>query len=383
MTNAELAILSLLVERPRHGYEIEKTIESRGMREWTEIGFSSIYYLLLKLQKAGLIRCTKEAKKTAARQRKVYAITPAGRAACAEFAIGMLEQPVPTFPPILLGLVNLPLLPAQKVQRALHQRRLLLHQRIAEIERKQESQAPLPSYVNAIFTYSLTLLQAELGWLNATITEMENQMNQIEKIDLRKELKHLYAPPVKKFSMVEVPPLRYLMVDGRGNPNTSEAYQNAVEALYSVSYTLKFMSKSQLGKDYVVLPLEGLWWADDMSSFTSRDKDKWHWTMMIMQPEWIAPEMIAQAIQTARSKKSLPGLSLVRHEMLTEGFCVQIMHIGSYDEEAPVLKQLHDEYMPQHGLTFHGKHHEIYLGDPRKTAPEKLKTVLRQPVKKI
>lgn len=203
----------------------------------------------------------------------------------------------------------------------------------------------------------------------------------MEKIDLRKALKQLYRPSAKEFAMVDVPPMRYLMIDGYGNPNTSEDYQNAIQALYSVSYTLKFTSKKELGKDYVVLPLEGLWWADDMSAFTSGNKDQWHWTMMIMQPEWITSAMIATAIDTVRAKKPIPGLSLLRHELLTEGRAVQIMHVGSYDQEAPVLARLHHEYLPQHKLTFNGKHHEIYVGDPRKTAPDKLNTVLRQPVK--
>ncbi len=203
----------------------------------------------------------------------------------------------------------------------------------------------------------------------------------MEKKDFRKELKHLYDPSAKDFSIVDVPPVRYLMIDGSGNPNVSKGYREAIEALYAVSYALKFASKKELGKDYVVPPLEGLWWADDMSLFANGTKDKWRWTMMIMQPEWITPTMIAKAIETVRVKKPIPGLSLLREEVLKEGRSVQIMQIGSYDDEAPVLARLHNEYLPQNGLVFNGKHHEIYIGDPRKTAPGKLKTVLRQPVK--
>ena len=202
------------------------------------------------------------------------------------------------------------------------------------------------------------------------------------KTDFRKELKHLYDPSAKDFSIVDVPPMRYLMSDGSGNPNVSKEYKDAVEALFAVSYTLKFASKKELGKDYTVLPLEGLWWADDMSLFAKGSKDKWQWTMMIMQPEWITPAMITRAIATVGVKKPGPGLSRLREEVLKEGRSVQIMHIGSYDDEAPVLARLHNEYLPQNGLAFNGKHHEIYLSDPRKTAPSKLKTVLRQPVKR-
>lgn len=178
-----------------------------------------------------------------------------------------------------------------------------------------------------------------------------------------------------------MPSMHYLMVDGSGNPNTAPEYRDAVEALYSVSYPLKFASKNELGRDYVVPPLEGLWWATDMAAFTLGRKDDWLWTMMIMVPDWIPLEMIERLMDVARSKKSLPGLARIRAETVTEGHSVQIMHIGSYADEAPVLAELHNEYMPQHRLGFNGKHHEIYISDPRKTAPEKLKTILRQPVK--
>lgn len=203
----------------------------------------------------------------------------------------------------------------------------------------------------------------------------------MEKIDFKKELQHLYNPSSRDFSLVEVPEMQFLMVDGHGDPNTAQAYQDAVEVLYAVAYKLKFMSKKQVGKDYVVPPLEGLWWADDMETFTVRlDKSAWGWTMMIMQPDWITPEMFTQAVAEVQKSKDLPALSKVRLERYAEGLAVQILHIGSYDDEAPTLARLHQEFIPQNGYVEAGKHHEIYLGDPRKTAPEKLKTVLRQPV---
>lgn len=202
----------------------------------------------------------------------------------------------------------------------------------------------------------------------------------MSKIDFKKELKHLYNPPAQ-FTIVDVPPMQYLMIDGAGNPNTAPAYTEAVEALYSVAYKLKFLSKSELNKDYTVPPLEGLWWAEDMNSFTAKlDKDAWLWTMMIMTPDWITAEMFAQATAAAQKAKNLT--TLPRLETYHEGLCVQIMHTGSYDDEAPTLHKLHTEFMPQNGYAFNGKHHEIYLSDPRKVAPDKLKTILRQPVKK-
>jgi hypothetical protein len=242
--------------------------------------------------------------------------------------------------------------------------------------RAQGSKGP-NRFVELIFDYNISLLQAERTWLLNAITRMQT----MDKVDLKKKYKTLYSPSAKDFSLVDVPRLNYLMVDGEGNPNIAESYKQAVEALYAVSYAIKFASKKQLGRDYGVMPLEGLWTADDPSAFTRRAKDKWKWTMMIMQPDWIAQEMVDEAIQAVRAKKNPAALDLLRFESYEEGRSVQIMHIGSYDDETPTLARLHDEFMPEHELAFNGPHHEIYIGDPRKAAPSKLKTVLRQPVK--
>jgi len=204
----------------------------------------------------------------------------------------------------------------------------------------------------------------------------------MEKIDFKKTMKALFQPPAGKFSLVEVPRMRFLKVDGKGDPNTAPDYARAVEWLYSVSYPVKFASKKDLGKDYTVPPLEGLWWAEDMSAFVAGDRSNWLWTMMIMQPDWITQEMIDAGIAKAAGKLGDPPASL-RLEDYDEGLSVQIMHIGPYSAEAPTIARMHDEFIPQNGLAPTGRHHEIYLGDPRKTAPEKLKTVLRQPVKRL
>lgn len=202
----------------------------------------------------------------------------------------------------------------------------------------------------------------------------------MSKIDFKKELKDLYSPP-RKFVVVDVPGMQFLMVDGHGDPNVALEYQQALEALYAVAYKIKFLSKKQLGKDYVVPPLEGLWWAEDMETFTSaRDKSQWDWTMMIMTPEWINGEVFAEALESVRKGKNPAALPKVRLERYHEGLSVQIMHIGSYDEEGPTILEMHKEFLPQNAYRENGKHHEIYLGDPRRVAPEKLKTVLRQPV---
>jgi len=203
------------------------------------------------------------------------------------------------------------------------------------------------------------------------------------KIDFKKELKHLYGPSAKKFEVVDVPPMNFLMIDGHGDPNTAQEYKDAVEALYAVAYALKFMSKKEKGVDYGVPPLEGLWWVENMEEFTTEDKSAWDWTMMIMQPEWITQEMVEEAVKQVEKKKNLPALSKLRLETYHEGLAVQILHIGSYDDEAPTIAKMHHEFMPENGYEPAGKHHEIYLSDPRKVAPEKLKTVLRQPARKI
>jgi hypothetical protein len=202
------------------------------------------------------------------------------------------------------------------------------------------------------------------------------------KTDFKKTLKHLYSPP-RKFTVVEVPEMQFTMIDGHGDPNTAQEYKDAVEALYAVAYKIKFASKRDLDQDYVVPPLEGLWWAEDMTTFLSRDKSAWDWTMMIMQPDWITQQMVEQAVQQVAKSKELPALGKLWLETYHEGLAVQIMHLGSYDDEGPTLAQLHSEFLPQNGLIEAGKHHEIYVSDPRRTAPEKLKTVLRQPVRRI
>jgi hypothetical protein len=205
----------------------------------------------------------------------------------------------------------------------------------------------------------------------------------MSKIDFKKEWKELYRPSKKKFSLVEVPTLQFLMVDGHGDPNTAPEYTEAVEALYAVAYKIKFLSKKE-GKDYVVPPLEGLWWAEDMTVFRSaRDKSQWDWTMMIMTPEWVSEETYHAALEEVARKKNPPGLNKMRLEEYCEGLSVQILHLGSYEAEGPVLARMHDHFIPENGFKMNGKHHEIYLSDPRRTEPEKLKTILRQSVKKI
>lgn len=206
-----------------------------------------------------------------------------------------------------------------------------------------------------------------------------------EKVDFKKSLDG-YRAKRGEFRLLDVPEQRYLAVDGHGDPNVSPEYAAALAALYPVAYKLKFASKRELGRDYVVPPLEGLWWADDMAAFTAaRDKSRWSWTMLLLVPEWLGEEAVAAAVaaagETAGSQAAPARLGDVELRTLAEGRCAQTLHVGSYDDEAAVLARMHDEFMPAEGLAFAGTHHEIYLSDPRRVAPEKLRTILRQPVR--
>jgi hypothetical protein len=203
----------------------------------------------------------------------------------------------------------------------------------------------------------------------------------MDKYDVKKAHRDLYSASAADFAVVEVPELQYLALDGRGDPNTSKAFEEAVGALYGMSYTLKFTSKNTLGRDFVVAPLEGLWRAEDQHAFAEMRKESWEWTLLVNQPEWITEAMVADAAAAAAEKHPNPALDQVRLLALTEGTCVQILHVGSYESESATLERMHREFMLERGLVFNGDHHEIYLSDPRRTAEANLKTILRQPVR--
>lgn len=201
----------------------------------------------------------------------------------------------------------------------------------------------------------------------------------MEKLDLKKQLKHLYGPSAKEVVGLDVPKLNFLMIDGEGDPNNSKEYSEAIEALYLVSYALKFMvKKGGMDIDYGVMPLEGLWWADDMKNFSVADKSTWKWTMMMMQPEFVSREMFEEAISAVEKKKNPAALPLMRFEGFDEGKCAQILHIGPFSEEGPTIEKVH-EFIDERSKR-RGKHHEIYLSDIRRADPAKWKTVIRQPM---
>jgi len=204
------------------------------------------------------------------------------------------------------------------------------------------------------------------------------------QLDLRKQWKHLYVPSARKVELVAVPEFKFVMIDGRIEPGeapgTSPGFGEAMAALYGAAYTLKFMSKLRKEDpiDYPVMALEGLWWVEE-GAFDITVKDNWVYTLMIMAPDHITPEMFADALAQVAKKRPNPALSRLRLEAFREGLCVQTMHLGPYDTEPATIEKLH-RWAAENGYRLAGKHHEIYLGDPRRAAPEKLKTVLRHPV---
>ncbi len=203
----------------------------------------------------------------------------------------------------------------------------------------------------------------------------------MKKLDLKKDFAALYKATAKP-AVVKVPKLRYLMIDGQGDPNTGKAFADAITTLYGLSYTLKFMVKNgPEAIDYGVMPLEAIWWADDMKDFTQGSKAKWKWTAMIMQPAFITATMVKAAkAELVRKKKDLPSIALLRLEDMTEGACAQILHVGPYAAEGPTITKLH-AFIQENGKSLRGKHREIYLNDARRTEPEKLRTIIRQPMR--
>ncbi len=201
----------------------------------------------------------------------------------------------------------------------------------------------------------------------------------MKKIDYKKDLKHLYRPSAKKAALIDVPEMNFLMIDGQGDPNSSQVFQDAVNALYPLAYALKFMvKKGDIGINYGVLPLEGLWWTDDMAVFSPENKEDWKWTLMIMQPQCITQEMVETAAEQVRAKKNPAALPSVRFESFREGRAAQILHVGPFSEEGPTVEKVHS-FIEEAGAQRSGRHHEIYLSDIRKAAPENWKTVIRQP----
>jgi hypothetical protein len=203
----------------------------------------------------------------------------------------------------------------------------------------------------------------------------------VGKADLKREIT-TYAAPRGRFQLVEVASAQFLAVDGHGDPNTAAAYADALATIYPMAYRLKFASKTTLDRDYGVMPLEALWWSDDLATFTSaRDKSRWSWRLLNLVPSWLGADDVARARSAVERTGHAPALRLLRYETFDEGLVVQTLHVGPYDDEGPVLAAMH-RHIVDEGFRLAGRHHEVYLSDPRRTAPERLRTILRQPVRR-
>ncbi|MEW6567030.1 MAG: GyrI-like domain-containing protein [Chloroflexota bacterium] len=206
----------------------------------------------------------------------------------------------------------------------------------------------------------------------------------MRKLDLRKELRAFYSPSARKPELIDVPEFKYAMAEGSvrpgQSPGESKEFQQAIGALYAVSYTLKFMSKLAAERpiDYPVMPLEALWWTEG-GEFDLSGRSPWLWRAMILQPAHITARMFRQAVQRAKERGDNPTLDTIRLRAFREGLCVQVLHIGPYSEEPATIERL-KAFARENGYRLRGKHHEIYLGDPRRAKPERLRTILRHPV---
>lgn len=378
ITNAELAILSLLTEQPRHGYAIEQVIEERGMRDWTDVGFSSIYYVLKKLEGNGWVERRVESSQTRGPARTVYHVTPAGFAAWHAATYESLSVPQPVHSPFLLGLSNLPSLSPAEVRQALTTyRERLMERRNHVYSRWDREREHAPYFVQAMFEWSVTLLEAEIQWLDRFICQYI-QKEESSMTQHTPEEKTLYTAR-KVPEIIEIPEGRFLTFVGRGAPE-SEVFQQAIGALYAVAYGLKFNLKAG-GKDFRVPALEGLWWVDDPPAWLTTPREQWNWKLLIRMPDVVTDDLFSRVRQQAIAKKKAPEIGQVEFETFAEGLVAQVLHVGPFSAEPETIQRLH-AFIQESGYKPRGLHHELYLSDFRRTAPEKLKTILRQPVAK-
>lgn len=376
-TDADVVVLGLLAESPGHGYALDRVIGERGYRNWTSLAFSSVYSVLKRLSDGGLI----EPAARSEGRRTVFQLTEAGERELRAAAVERISRPDRPSESALPALGAYEHLDDPALRRALRQRTDALDSRITWLRKARE--ATDVEHAQVIFDYELARLEADLGWTQGLLDRRTRSApsRKARKVDLKKDRKDLYQPGWKEFTEVDVRPMAYLAIDGHGDPNTSPEYSAAVAALYTGAYAIKFALKARSGDDFVVGPLEGLWSSADPSVFVERKKAQWDWTMMIPLPEPVTGEDIAQGLVNASEKKPDLPIACLRARELHEGRSLQIMHVGSFDAEAATLARLHDEVMPARALTWNGPHHEIYLSDRRRVAPEKMRTVLRQPVK--
>ena len=351
MTNAELAILSLVAERPRHGYDIERAIVQRGMREWTDVGFSSIYYLLGKLEKAGLLEAHKGEPGQRGPSRTVYAPTPAGFEAWREASLVALSTPA-TRSPFALGLANLPGLSADEVVEALAEYRAQLAERLTGVHAKRDAEEPLEWFVSELFDYSEATIQAEAAWVDGLLGRMRT----------RGEVAAMPKLKVNVPVIGEMPSATMAVVHTVGDPTVVGA--KAFPALYGAAYGLKFALKKAGGPEYKVPPPRARWFGGE--DWASRPREKWEAAWGIELPQGTT-EVIQKDPETP-----------VTIETWEYGMIAEVLFIGAYADETPTIQLLHD-FIAEQGYEIAGPHEEEYQSRPEAKNP---KTVIRYQVRK-
>ena len=348
MTNAELAVLSLIVEAPRHGYDVERLIMERGMREWTDVGFSSIYYLLGKMEKAGLVTSCADATSGSGPARKVFSATPAGLEAWEAASLGALSAPYLKHP-LALGLANLPGLPPDKALVAVREHRSGLEERLAGMLAKRDSQEPLEWFVRELFDFSECSIRNQMSWIDGLIGRLEER-----------EVATVPKLKVNQPVLGEMPSLTMAVVHSIGDPN--EVAPAVFNALYGAVYTLKFALKKE-GIAYKVAPVRARWFSGSGWKLVPRD-------------QWEAAWAIPIPDGTTELRQKDPQMP-VEIETWEYGRIAEVLHVGSYAEEEPTINLLHD-FIAEQGLEIGGAHEEEYLTRPDAKTP---KTVIRYQVK--
>lgn len=380
ITDLDLLVLGLIAEMPRHAYDLERELDERGMREWTEIGFSSVYYVCNKLNKLGLVEAEKPAS---AKARKRYTLAAKGSEVLTIHSLNALREHRPNNSSVLLGMIHWPFLDPEQAIVALCERQQLIVEERKRLEHVRIQRQPLPDFVDSVFEFSLGQLVAEAAWTAKTIAYMEQKLEGQRKRQMahdltREEINELYKPPTDKVVEVDVPALNYLVIDGDGDP-AGIHFQQATKWLFATIVPLRKIAKEKLGSDFVEPPLEALYWTVGEANLDTAPKSDWHWRCMIVLAGWMDESMVADAIGNAGEVLGKVPDSL-RVDRMHEGRCVQIMHRGSPDDERGITAKIYNEYLPSHNLTPNGPYHEIYLGDATRVAPEKMRTIVRQPV---
>jgi DNA-binding PadR family transcriptional regulator len=352
MTNAELAVLSLVVEHPRHGYDIERLIVQRGMREWTDVGFSSIYYLLGKMEKAGLVEARASEPGERGPTRKVYAPTPAGFSAWQEASLQTLSVPEMRSP-FVLGLSNLAGLPDDEALSALREYRAQLVERRAGIAAKRDKQGPLDWFVIELFDFSEHMMIAEAAWVEGLIGRMETR----GKVATMPKLK------VNEPRIAEMPTATMAVVSTVGDP--TEVGAKAFPALYGAAYGLKFALKKSGGPEFKVTAPRARWFGGPDWALLPRDEWKAAWAI----------EIPAGTAEVTQKDPETPVLI----ETWEYGTVAEVLFIGAYADETPTIQLLHD-FIAEQGYEIVGPHEEEYQSRPDAKNP---KTVIRYQVRKV